>query len=201
MTDPYDQKLARILVRPLHRVGIHPNTVTGASLLLGLASALVFAYAEISWRWLAALLFMLAVFVDHMDGELARLSGKTTAFGHYFDYIVGAVNYTVLFSALGFAVFRETGMEAALWLGIASGISNLVIVSLRLLMENRFGAGAVSHPAAGGVEIEDFIYAIGPITWFGGLFYFFWAYAIGTLIYFMWTVFELLRRVIREKSA
>jgi hypothetical protein len=44
------------------------------------------------------------------------------------------------------------------------------------------------------MEIEDFIYLIGPITWFGGLNYFFWVYGLGTLGYLGWTIFELLNR-------
>lgn len=198
MTLPYDQRLAKLLMRPVSRTNIHPNAVTLFSLALGVSSACTFALADLALQSLAAFVFMLAVFVDHMDGELARMSGKTSVFGHYLDYLVGAANYTFLFCGLGLAVYRGTGIEFALWLGTAVGLSNIVIVSLRIYMERRFGAEAVAHPSASGMEIEDFIYLIGPITWLGGLEYFFWAYGVGTLGYLGWTVFELL---IRDRSA
>ncbi len=194
MTRPYDQRLAGVIVRPMSKTNIHPNVVTLVSLALGVASACIFAFADSALQSLAALIFILAVFVDHMDGELARMSGKTSVFGHYLDYLVGAANYAFLFCGLGLAVYRESGIEFALWLGMAAGLSNLVIVSLRIYMERRFGAKAVAHPSTGGMEIEDFIYLIGPITWLGGLSYFLWAYGLGTLGYLGWTIFELLSR-------
>jgi archaetidylinositol phosphate synthase len=194
MGRPYDQRLAGVIAKPMNKANVHPNTVTLVGLVLGVTSACIFAFADLALQPLAALIFILAVFVDHMDGELARMSGKTSVFGHYLDYLVGAANYTFLFCALGLAVYRDAGIEFALWLGTAAGLSNLVIVSLRICMERRFGAEAVAHPRTNGMEIEDFIYLIGPITWFGGLNYFFWVYGLGTLGYLGWTIFELLSR-------
>jgi archaetidylinositol phosphate synthase len=194
MERPYDQRLACVIVKPMSKANVHPNTVTVVGLVLGIASACIFAFADLALQPLAALMFILAVFVDHMDGELARMSGKISIFGYYLDYLVGAANYTFLFCGLGLAIYRETGIEFALWLGTAAGLSNLVIVSLRMHMERRFGAEAVVHPHTGGMEIEDFIYLIGPITWLGGLNYFFWVYGLGTLGYLAWTGFELLSR-------
>ena len=141
---------------------------------------------------------MLAVFVDHMDGELARMTGKTSSLGHYLDYIVGSLNYTILFSSLGIALFRWENSEGALWLGIAAGLSNILIVAIRLAIENWFGKKAVEHPSAGGFEIEDFIYLIGPVTWLGGLEFFFWLYAFGNLGYLFWTLYEFLFRTLRN---
>ncbi len=194
----YDQRLARICMRPFADTFLHPNVVTGLSLCLGLASGLLFAIGEPSIQHLAALLFMLAVLVDHMDGELARLSGKTSQLGYYLDYIVGCTNYTILFCSLGVAMFRWTGSDEALLVGLAAGLANPIIVVLRLWLERRFGSNAVEHPRNGGFEIEDFIYLIGPLTWFGGLSYFFWLYALGTIGYLIWTLWELARWAWRE---
>jgi len=195
---PYDQRLARICVRPFAGTFLHPNVVTALSLLLGAASGLVFGFSEPSMQHLAALLFILAVFVDHMDGELARMSGKTSQLGYFLDYIVGCTNYTILFCSLGVAMFRWTGSDEALLVGLAAGLANPIIVGLRLSMERRFGSNAVEHPRSGGFEIEDFIYLIGPLTWFGGLSYFFWLYALGTIGYLIWTLWEFARWAWRE---
>ena len=152
MTRLYDQRLANLLVRPLSRTNVQPNSLTLFSLALGVSSACIFAFADLALQSLAAFVFMLAVFVDHMDGELARISGKTSVFGHYLDYLVGAANYTFLFCGLGLAVYRGTGVEFALWFGTTVGLSNLFIVSLRMHMERRFGAEAVAHLSASGLR-------------------------------------------------
>ena len=195
---PYDQRLARLCMRHFVKTALHPNVVTCISLCLGISSGLLFGFGEPSTQHLAALLFMLAVFVDHMDGELARMSGKTSRLGHFLDYIVGSTNYTILFCSLGIAMYRWTGSETSLVLGLAAGFANPIIVILRLSMERRFGSDAVEHPRSCGFEIEDFIYLIGPATWFGGLSYFFWSYAFGTIGYMVWTLWNFARRASRE---
>lgn len=187
---PYDQRLAGWLIRPLKNTPVHPNHLTTLTLILGQSAAWTFAFA-IEFAWLAALLYILAVFSDHMDGELARLTGKTSDFGHDYDFIVGGLNYTTLFIGLGIGL-HELGTWAIV-LGFAAGLSNPFILYLRMTMEKKFGTEAVEHPAASGFEIEDFIYLIGPITWLAGITWFFIPYAIGNIGYLLWTLLEYFR--------
>jgi len=190
---PWDQRLARVLILPMQDTQIHPNHLTTLTLILGQSAALVFAMQGASMAWLGALLYMLAVFSDHMDGELARLTGKTSKFGHNYDYIVGGINYTTLFIAIGYGLYQDSGLWLLLVLGLAAGFSNPFILYLRMSMEIKHGNDAVEHPSRAGFEIEDFIYLIGPITWIAGIHYFFIPYALGTLGYFAWTIIEFRR--------
>jgi phosphatidylglycerophosphate synthase len=191
---PYDQRLARYMIRPFARTPLTPNMVTGISFAFGLASACVFATAMDTMAGWGALLFMLAVLTDHMDGELARMTGRTSKIGHHLDYIVGTLNYAALFIGLGIGMSAGPWGDAALALGLTVGIANPVICGLRMLMDSRHGAEAVEHPRFGGFEIEDFIYLLGPITWLGGIEYFFLFYGLGTFGYLVFTIFSLLRQ-------
>lgn len=193
-TIPYDQRLARVLIRPFVGTSLHPNAISGVSLVFGASAGLTFVFGGSDWNNLAVSMFMLAVFVDHMDGELARMAGKTSKLGYYLDYLIGSANYTILFSCLGIAFFLSEKNVLALWLGLAAGASNILIVFLRLTLEHFYGAEAVEHPSYCGFEIEDFIYLIGPASWLGGLDVFFWLYAFGNLGYFLWTIVELIKR-------
>jgi len=188
---PYDQRMAAVLVRSLVNSPITPNHITGSSLALGAASALLFAYG---WPNLAALLFMAAMFADHADGELARQSGRASRFGYYLDYVTGAANYTLLFLGLGIGLSHGEMGSGALALGICASLSNPIVMSVRLLNERWHGAEAVAHPRFGGFEIEDFAYLIGPVTWLGGLEWFFLVYGLGAIGYLIWQIAELLRR-------
>ena len=190
---PYDQRLARLLIRPFARTGLTPNMVTAVSFACGLASALVFAFAVETMAGWAALLFMMAVLIDHMDGELARMTGQTSELGHYLDYIVGTLNYAVLFIGLGIGLSDGPLGAGALALGLAAGVANPVICALRMYMDSRYGADAVEHPHFGGFEVEDFIYLIGPITWLGWIEYFFLAYGLGTFGYLVFTLVSFVR--------
>jgi phosphatidylglycerophosphate synthase len=191
---PYDQRLARIIIRPFARTPLTPNMVTGISFALGLASAFTFAFVVETMAGWAALLFMLAVLTDHMDGELARMTGKTSTTGHHLDYIVGTLNYAALFIGLGVGLSHGPWGYQALALGLTVGIANPVICGLRMLMDSRHGAEAVEHPSAGGFEIEDFIYLIGPIAWLGWIEYFFLVYGLGTFGYLIFTILSLVRQ-------
>ena len=186
---PWDQRLAYIVIRPFKDSPLHPNHLTTITLLLGIATALTFAFSMENLAWLGALLYMLAVFSDHMDGELARLTGKISKFGHNYDYIVGGVNYTMLFISIGIGLGRSHG-DWALLLGLCAGLSNPLILYLRMTMEIKYGNEAVEHPSRSGFEIEDSIYLIGPICWLAGIVYFFVPFAIGCIGYLIWTVME-----------
>jgi CDP-alcohol phosphatidyltransferase len=208
---PYDQRLARLIARPLAYLPVTPNQLTFVSLAFGIAAGVLFALGNHALMHWAAAMSVLAIFSDHIDGELARLTGRTSEFGHKLDYIVGSANYTMLFTGIGIGLggglANELGGGLGLgvpahWyyaLGIAAGLANPVIVTLRMTMDRRFGAQAVEHPAAGGFEIEDFMYLIGPATWLGGLVYFFIAYGLGSLGYLAWTVVEYRRNAARAR--
>ncbi len=199
---PYDRRLGRILVRPMARLGVHPNQVTLLSLGFGIAAAWLFAAGHGGLVHWAAGFSMLAVLTDHIDGELARMTGRTSAFGHKLDFVVGSANYTMLFIAIGWGLAGGIDLERHwyLALGFAAGLSNPLIVALRMAMDRRFGAGSVAHPAKGGFELEDFIYLIGPITWAGGLVYFFVLYGLGNVGYLAWTIHQFRRNAARVKA-
>jgi len=189
---PWDQQLARRLVAPFNNTPLHPNHLTTLTLILGQCAAWIFAFAMGQLAWFAALLYMLAVFSDHMDGELARMTGKTSSFGHDYDYIVGGINYTALFIGIGLGLQDSFGSWAII-LGFSAGLSNPFILTLRMSMERQHGKEAVEHPVFAGFEIEDFIYLIGPITWITGIVYFFIPYALGNIGYLVWTIMEYRR--------
>jgi hypothetical protein len=191
---PYDQRLARYLIRPYANTGLHPNTVTGLSFLLAQTAACMFAIAVERLAGWGALLFMLAVLADHADGEFARMTGKTSKLGHRLDYIVGTLNYAALFIGLGIGFSVHPYGDHELLLGIVVGIANPIICALRLTMDIRYGGEAVAHPVLGGFELEDFIYLIGPIAWMGGIEYFFLVYGIGTFGYLAYTIMSFLRQ-------
>ena len=97
---PWDAQLAAALVRPfIHSRIVHPNHFTALRLLVGGAGA--FCFASGGHANLAAGLVVASNFLDHTDGELARESGKTSRFGHYFDLISDALVTVGLFAGIG----------------------------------------------------------------------------------------------------
>ena len=193
---PYDQRLARILVRPLARTPLAPNHITVVTILVALAAAGLFARGEPAAANWGAGLFVLARFLDHFDGELARLTGKTSRFGYYFDYVSGAVSYAALFGGMGIGLAGGPLGGWALLLGAAGAAAALISMFLNLDLDKQkeLAAGeAVGYPGIAGFELEDGIYLLAPVTWLGWLTPFFVASGIGAAVYCLWTAWTLLR--------
>ena len=201
---PYDQRLARWLLKPLSGSLITPNQITSLTLLFALIAAILFAKGDEAYNHWAAGLFVLARFFDHFDGELARLKGTVSDFGYYFDYIAGGLSYAALFVGLGVGQAQgELGVWAIVlgFIGASAAIislySNLGIDRL----SNALSSGeAVGYPIFGGFELEDGIYLIAPITWLGLLAQFFVVAGIGATVYCLWSMWRF-ARLITQKTA
>lgn len=193
---PYDQRIARVLVRPLARLGVTANQITAVSLVLALGAGWLFALGgspAIHW---AAGIFVLARFLDHFDGELARLTGTASRFGYYFDYITGGLSHAVLFAGIGWGLAGGPLGGWALAFGLAGCASALLAMGLNLDLDRQLGLGedeAVGYPGWAGFELEDGIYLLAPVTWLGWLEPFLVAAGIGATVYLLWTLGRVLR--------
>ncbi len=189
----YDQRLARWLARPLARTAITPNMVTSAGLVLGLCAAWLFARGDSTGANWGGALFIVAAWTDHLDGELARASGKTSRFGHYFDHIAMMTTDVALFVGIGIGLASTEMGGAAVILGIAAGVSVAAIFSMRLWTEIRLGSDAVAMTPVAGFEIEDTLYVVAPVAWFGVLDYFLVAAGIGAPLFLIWVAWDISR--------
>ena len=129
---PWDQRAARVLVRPLARTPVTPNQLTTLTLVLALAGAGLFAAGDAALVEWAAGLFVLARFLDHFDGELARLKGLASRFGYYYDYVAGGVSYAALFLGTGIGLAAGPLGPWALLLGLAGSASAVLSMGLNL---------------------------------------------------------------------
>lgn len=103
------------LARPLVRLGVHPNWITLAAIPLSTAAGWVLSQGNGGW---ALALALAAAAMDFLDGEVARLQNRATAFGNYLEALVDRWVDGVLL--LGFLPFY------ALPAGLAIILSSLV---------------------------------------------------------------------------
>ena len=185
---PWDQRIARFLVRPLVHTRVTPNHLTTLRLLLGLGACALLAYGEIPLIHWGAGLFALSNFVDHMDGELARLSGKTSRFGHYYDLYSDVAVHILLFFSIGIGLMDSWLGEVAWVMGLIAGISVSGLFALFQYLENRMGKKQADLPSFAGFETEDVLYLIGPAIWGGGLIPILIAATIGAPLFGLWAL-------------
>lgn len=197
---PLDARLARRLVRPLRDSWVTPNHLTTVRLVLGLAAAGCFAAGALAWAHAGAWLFVLSNFVDHTDGELARLSGKSSRWGHYYDLACDALIHVLLFVGMGYGLRAGVLGHWSLPLGALAGASVAGIFWLHLHMEERLGKTAARLPASSAFEIEDVLYLLPLVTLFELRLEFVLTAALGAPAFSMWLLlhYRSLRRRARR---
>lgn len=196
---PLDQKLARIAVRPLARTRITPNALTMGGLILGLLAAALLARGG-AYAHIGAAVFMVAVWMDHVDGEHARATGRISRFGHYLDHAAAMTTYVSMFLGAGIGL-RDGWLGVwAVPLGVGAGLAVVVIFTVRMWAEQRLGSDSVKQNVRGGFEIEDILYIVGPITWLGGLASFVFAAGVGAPLFMLWVLWETRRAADRHPA-
>jgi phosphatidylglycerophosphate synthase len=160
---PWDARLARRLVAPLANSWVTPNHLTTLRLAVGLAAAAAFVPGTYGWTNLAALLLVCSNFLDHTDGELARMTGKTSRIGHLYDLASDALVTILLFAAIGVGVGNVNGsgmLVAPVVQGALAGIAVALTFYLRMRIEGLLGKSATRQAALGGFETEDVLYLL-----------------------------------------
>jgi phosphatidylglycerophosphate synthase len=91
----FDRHVHRRLSGPLSALaimwGLRPNTVSVASLSLGLIGAVCLAYGSAGAAGVGILLYFISVVLDHVDGEVARLTHAESRLGALLDVSIDAI--------------------------------------------------------------------------------------------------------------
>jgi archaetidylinositol phosphate synthase len=197
---PWDARLARKLVTPLKNSWVTPNHLTTVRLAVGLAGAAAFLPGAYLWSNVGALLMILSNFLDHTDGELARISGKTSRIGHIYDLASDAAVTILLFIAIGVGVgtFPKTAWQfPPVALGLIAGCAIALIFYLRMRIENMVGKAGSKQASLGGFETEDVLYLLPLITLSNGLVPMLLAATVCAPLFAIWVVIDY-RRALRQ---
>ena len=98
------------LATPLARVGVSPNVLTLCGLLAMFGVAYVLALGH---QRVAGLLLIPVALFDALDGALARLTGKATPFGAFFDSTLDRIAEIALYLGLLY-LYRGLTLESVL---------------------------------------------------------------------------------------
>ncbi|VVE16903.1 2OG-Fe(II) oxygenase [Pandoraea nosoerga] len=196
----YDARLARRLVTPLVDTRVSPNHLTTLRLIVGLACTWAFAQGGYAMANLGAVLLVLSNFIDHTDGELARISGKTSRIGHFYDLASDALVTVLLFGGIGMGVEALAPGQrllpvplSASALGWIAGIAVALIFFLRMRIEERVGKAGTKQASVGGFETEDVLYLMPLVTLFDGTRGFLIAAAIGAPLFALLVIADYVR--------
>jgi len=197
-----DRPLSRRLSLPLARLRVNPNWITVAGTCIGLTGAWLLAQAGYVSHLLGAALFLMAVVVDGVDGEVARLTLTETEFGHVFDVVTDNLVHIAIFIGLAVGLYRGENDPRHLY-ALAALLGGFGLCALAVYTTiGRPGAPSRDWaPAAArwvaALNSRDFAYLVMLLALADRLRWFLWGAAVGT--YFFALTLWLLPYVWRRK--
>ena len=93
------------------RMGVTPNQVTAASLVLVIVAGVLFARGEYGWGLVAG---WIMTFLDTVDGKLARVTVTSTQFGNVFDHGIDLVHPPLWYIAWDMGLALDIALDLAL---------------------------------------------------------------------------------------
>ena len=190
----WDSRIAYYLILPLRHTPVRPNHITTLGLISGIVGGIFFSCATpvlVNW---AAGLFIFSSLMDHCDGALARLTGKSTQFGLYYDHLASAANFIAFFVGAGVGLRHCYLGNLNIILGMIAAFMMIIIFALRMVREYKYGKESITQLNYAGFELEDYFYLVGPFTWFGLLLPFFVVTSIVITFYALWELWLSIRR-------
>ena len=103
------------IVRVLAKLRINPNFITFTGVLISLWAAWNFGQGAFQQ---AALIVILAGFVDMLDGEVARISRSETRFGAFYDSVIDRYSDIIILQGLMVWYARQQRLEYVVLVGV-----------------------------------------------------------------------------------
>ena len=104
--------LVTLLIKPLARLGVTPNTLTVIGLLLGILAAVVIAQGLLV---AGGLLVLFAGIFDMFDGAMARVRHAATTFGAFFDSTLDRYSESIILLGLLLYALQRPDLHDAIW--------------------------------------------------------------------------------------
>lgn len=102
-----------------NKFDISPNTVTIASIFIGIAAGVCFYFNDLTINIVGMLLLIWANSYDSADGQLARMTGKKSPLGRVLDGACGDLWFISIYAAICLRLTPEWGI----WIWILAAIA------------------------------------------------------------------------------
>ena len=148
-----NRPLSRPIARAFARTPVTPNMVTAFTLLLSMAATLLIATG---FQIIGGIGIQVVSVVDGVDGELARLTNKSSRFGGIFDAVSDRYADALMLGGMTIYAVRFEHHPHAEAVGMLALAGSLIISYSRARIEASIGADA----AAPGGRAADFVFGL-----------------------------------------
>ena len=105
------RRIISAMVRGLARSRINPNVLTFIGLLINIGCGVLYGYGMF---FKAGLLMIVANLFDMLDGQVARLRGRVTLFGAFFDSVIDRYSDIIVYVGIMVYYARDTAAHSTL---------------------------------------------------------------------------------------
>src|ERR1044071_408306 len=160
------KRMIDAIVRALTRSRINPNLLTFIGLLINIGCAALYGYGKFFG---AGLLMIFANLFDMLDGQVARLRGRVTRFGAFFDSVIDRYSDVIVYVGIMVFYARDTASHSTLLVAL----TGLALVGSVMISYSRARAesldiackvGFLERPERVGLLIVGSVTEIGPAT-------------------------------------
>ncbi len=106
------RQFVTLIMQPLARLGVTPNTLTVLGLLLSIITAFVIAQGLLL---AGGLLVLFAGIFDMFDGAMARARNVATTFGAFFDSTLDRYSESIILFGLLYYAIQTPGLQDRFW--------------------------------------------------------------------------------------
>lgn len=163
-----NKRILRPLLPYIFKTPITPNMVSLIGVIVSIYAGYLFSRGSYLMCVAAALVTYLSALLDHVDGAIARIKSKESDFGAHFDTLCDYIFYVAFGLGMTAGLYRATGNEFYIWLGVAAVFGTLTSLILITYARNTKATTASTYAAEAHKRFET----ASPITRLGRRIYF-----------------------------
>jgi phosphatidylglycerophosphate synthase len=196
----FDRKISGAISRVLIQTPITPNQITIGVTIIGLGAGWLFAQAGDGAKIAGGFVFLLTSILDGCDGEVARAKKLISKLGGWLDLWGDNVVHVAVFYGMGLGLFRDTGKEVFVTLGLVASLGTMLSAGLASYQTWRRGKSSFTSVSGDIATVpegwrrrltamgdalarRDFVYAVPLLALFHLLPYFLALTALGANVY------------------
>ncbi len=126
----FTRPIGLLMALGAEKLKITPNTISVISIILGIASGVMFAHTSLTFNIIGIILLMIANFCDSADGQLARLTNQTTLTGRILDGFSGDLWFFAIYVGLAYRMTWQTipftSFTWGIWIWIICALSGII---------------------------------------------------------------------------